>query len=128
VLGGASLGGLASTYAALEHDAIGNVLSVSGSFWYGTERDGLPEWLTRRLAIEPRRDLRIYQQIGRLEDQPLALSPGVSHLVANRHFRDVAIAKGYELHYDELDTAHDICAFREAIVRGLTALLGGGAR
>ncbi len=127
VLGGASLGGLAATYTAMEQPgAIGNVLSISGSFWYGCERDGTPEWLARRLAVEPAAGFRLYQQIGRLEDAPLALSPGVSHLVANRHFRDVAVAKGHEVIYDELTTAHDQAAFRVAAMRGLAALLPGG--
>jgi hypothetical protein len=47
----------------------------------------------------------------------------VSHLVANRHFRDVAVAKGHHVIYDELSTAHDIAAFRVAALRGLAALL-----
>jgi enterochelin esterase-like enzyme len=126
VLGGASLGGLASTYTAFEHAPdIGNVLSISGSYWYGTERDGLPEWLTRRLADEPARAFRIHQQIGNLEDAPLSLSPGVSHLVANRHFRDVAVAKGHCVQYVEDTTAHDVLAFRLAALRGLIDLLPG---
>ena len=128
VLGGASLGGLASTYTALEHaPAIGKVLSISGSYWYGSERDQIPEWLTRRLAEEPAAPFHIHQQIGRLEDAPLALSPGVSHLVANRHFRDVAVAKGYRVRYIEDATAHDVVAFRMAAMRGLIDLLPGAA-
>ncbi len=128
VLGGASLGGLAAAYTAMEQPAaIGNVLSVSGSFWYGCERDGTPEWLARRMAMEPAGAFRLYQQIGLLEDAPLSLSPGVSHLVANRHFRDVAVAKGHEVIYEELTTAHDLAAFRVAAMRGLAALLPSGA-
>lgn len=124
VLGGASLGGLQSMYTAMEYpELIGNVLSVSGSYWYGTERDGTPEWLTRRLAVAPRPPVRVYQQIGRLEDAPLALSPGVSHLVANRHLRDMARAKGLDLTYEELTTAHDVAAFRVALMRGMETLL-----
>ncbi len=127
VLGGASLGGLAATYTAMEQPgAIGNVLSVSGSYWYGCERDDTPEWLARRLAVEPAGSFRLYQQVGRLEDAPLSLSPGVSHLVANRHFRDVAVAKGHDVIYDELTTAHDLAAFRVAAMRGLGALLPAG--
>lgn len=128
VLGGASLGGLAAAYTAMEGPgAVGNVLSVSGSFWYGAERDGTPEWLSRRLATGAFAGFRLYQQIGRLEDAPLPFSPGVSHLVANRHFRDVAIAKGHEVVYEETTTAHDLVAFRVALVRGLVALLPGPA-
>jgi len=128
VLGGASLGGLAAAFTAMEQPGvIGNVLSISGSFWYGVERDGEPEWVARRLATEPAQGFRLYQQIGRLEDAPLALSPGVSHLVANRHLRDVALAKGHDVIYEELTTAHDLAAFRVAALRGLAALLPGEA-
>jgi enterochelin esterase family protein len=129
ILGGASLGGLASTFTAMKHPhAVGNVLSVSGSYWYGTERDGQPEWLTRQLAIGNTPPMRVYQQIGRLEDGPLSLSPGVSHLDANRHFRDVALAQQFDLRYEEMGTAHDIAAFRVAAMHGLLALLPRSSR
>jgi enterochelin esterase family protein len=124
VLGGASLGGLASMFTAMEHPhVVHNVLSVSGSFWFGLERDGRPEWLTRQLAEHQKPPRRVYQQIGRLEDGPLQVSPTVSHLAANRHFRDVATANGIELTYEEMGTAHDIAAFRIAVMRGLITLL-----
>ncbi len=129
ILGGASLGGLASTFTAMEHPhEVGNVLSVSGSYWYGTERDGQPEWLTRQLAIGHTPPMRIYQQIGRLEDGPLSLSPGVSHLDANRHFRDAVLAQHAQLTYEEMSTAHDIAAFRVAAMHGLLALLPRSTR
>lgn len=126
ILGGASLGGLQSAFTAMEHpQVVGNVLSVSGSFWYGPDLPDHPEWLTARIAAEQIRPLRMYQQIGRLEDGPLPFAPGVTHLGANRRFRDTALARGYDLHYDELTTAHDICAFRVAVVRGLQHLVRG---
>jgi enterochelin esterase family protein len=124
VLGGASLGGLQSTFTAMEHpDVVHNVLSVSGSFWYGPDLPDQPEWLTSRIGAEPVLPLRLYQQIGRLEDGPLSFAPGVTHLGANRRFRDAALARGYDLQYDELGTAHDVCAFRVATLRGLQHLL-----
>lgn len=129
VLGGASLGGLASMFTAMEHPhVVQNVLSISGSFWYGLERDGRPEWLTRQLAERPTTPRRVYQQIGRLEDGPLSLSPGVSHLDANRNFRDAATTMGIDLTYEEMGTAHDIAAFRIAAMRGLLTLLGRSSR
>lgn len=69
----------------------------------------------------------MYQQIGSWEDRPFDQSPGVSHLVANRHFCDVARARGYSLVYDEMSTAHDVAAFRIAMMRGLSTLLPGPA-
>lgn len=124
VLGGASLGGLASAFTATGRpDVVGNVLSVSGSFWFGLERDGRDQWLTRRLQAEPVPGLRWYQQIGRLEDGPLAVAPDVTHLQANRHLHQLLVAQGVDVTYDELGTAHDVCAFRIAVLRGLCALL-----
>ena len=124
VLGGASLGGLQSTFTAMEHpDVVGNVLSVSGSFWYGPDMPAHPEWLTARIQAEPVLPMRLYQQIGRLEDGPLPMDLRFTHLDANRRFHDAAVARGYDVHYEELGTAHDICAFRVATVRGLQHLL-----
>lgn len=124
VLGGASLGGLASAFTATGRpDVVGNVLSVSGSFWFGLERDGRDQWLTRQLQIEPVRGLRWYQQIGRLEDGPLAVAPDVTHLQANRNLHELLVTQGVDVTYDELGTAHDVCAFRVAVLRGLCALL-----
>ena len=124
--GGASLGGLASMHAALTHpDVIGAVLSVSGSYWWGAERDGRPEWLTRSLADHPVPPVRVYQQIGLFEDGPLPDTPGVTHLDANRRFRAALVQQGVEVHYEELSTAHDVCAFRVAVLRGIAALLPG---
>ena len=124
VLGGASLGGLASAFAACERpDVVGNVLSVSGSFWYGVERDGATEWLTRLLRERPVPGLRWYQQIGRYEDAPLDAAPGVTHLEANRRLHALLVAQGVDVTYEELGTAHDVCAFRLAVMHGLRALL-----
>ena len=124
VLGGASLGGLQSTFTAMEHpDVVGNVLSVSGSFWYGPNLPDHPEWLTERIAAEPLRPFRMYQQIGSLEDGPLPFAPGVTHLDANRRFHAAAVARGHDVRYEELTTAHDVCAFRVAVIRGLQHLL-----
>ena len=124
VLAGASLGGLASAFTAMGRPrVVGNVLSVSGSFWFGIERDGDDQWLTRQLRRHPAPTLRWYQQIGRLEDDPLSVSPNVSHLEANRNLHALLTEQGVEVTYDELGTAHDVCAFRVAVLRGLQALL-----
>lgn len=125
VLGGASLGGLQSMYTALEHpQSASNVLSVSGSFWYGPDLPERGEWITERIGAEPVSPLRVYQQIGRLEDGPMAHAPGITHLEANRRFHGAAVARGHDVQYEEMGTAHDICAFRVATLRGLQHLLG----
>ena len=62
--------------------------------------------------------------VAALRDVIVELLFRAEHVVTLPHpFRDAAIARGYDLYYDELGTAHDICAFRVATVRGLQHLL-----
>ncbi len=51
------------------------------------------------------------------------MSPNVSHLEANRNLHALLTEQGVEVTYDELGTAHDVCAFRVAVLRGLHGLL-----
>jgi enterochelin esterase-like enzyme len=132
VLGGCSLGGLAAAFAAYERpDVFGAVLSVSGSHWWGhlpesgggTGRDEEPEWLTRQYAAAPYRPVRFWIGVGRLETGMTPLSPGVDQRAANRHFRTVLRAKGYDVTYAESPGGHDFASFRRGAVTGLRALL-----
>ena len=58
VVSGASLGGLAASFAAFQHpDVFGNVVSQSGSYWWKPGQDAAPEWLTQpvcRRVVESR--------------------------------------------------------------------------
>ncbi|MGH9940065.1 MAG: alpha/beta hydrolase-fold protein, partial [Blastocatellia bacterium] len=79
VVSGFSLGGLAAAYCGLRRpEVFGNVLSQSGSFWYfdgWTESANLFDrniftdsgWLTRQFAKSPRLPLRIFMEVGMLE-------------------------------------------------------------
>ncbi|MFE4668808.1 alpha/beta hydrolase [Streptomyces sp. NPDC056716] len=136
---GASYGGLGSVWLAHSRpDAIGRVLSLSGSHWWGQKdgfggdesthsmgRDAEPEWLTRQIAADPVTPTRYWVSAGTLENQPLPF--GITLLAANRHLRSVLTAKGYDVAYDEFPGAHEHAGWRRAFANGLRYLLGDRA-
>lgn len=123
-IGGSSYGSLAATFAAFTHpELFGNVLSMSGSFWWRPEDDAAHEWLTRQFAAAPRRPLRLYLDVGLLETGSV-LPGGPSQVAANRRLRDLLRAKGYPLHYAEFNGGHDYCCWRGTLADGLLALRG----
>ncbi len=135
VVAGASLGGLAAALAALRHpEVFGNVLSQSGSFYWGPEtgpfywgpNDGVEfEWLTRQFVTSPRLPLRFYLEVGLLERDPRGVN-GPSMVLANRHFRDVLQAKGYAVHYAEFNGGHECLCWQGTLDDGLLFLMGNG--
>lgn len=132
VVVGSSLGGLAAACAALRHsEAFGNVLALSGSFYWqpppdaddaGHAGDAEPEWLARQLATGPKLPLRFYLEAGLLEGRPRPEGPSL--LESNRHLRDVLQAKGYDVAYRDFNGGHSILSWRGALADGLLALLG----
>jgi enterochelin esterase family protein len=93
IVAGASLGGLAATFAALEHPEIfGRVLSQSGAFWWG-RTDSEREWLTAELASRPRRDVKFYLDVGLMETKGGVLS----QIETNRRIVEVLRQKGYDV-------------------------------
>jgi len=102
--GGASLGGLAAAYAALRKPQVfGNVLSQSGSYWWGSAPDQKPEEIVREFQSSSRVPVRFYVEVGLLEDYQGSDKP--TQLKANRDFRDALTQKGYNLKYDEFNGA-----------------------
>jgi enterochelin esterase family protein len=45
-----------------------------------------------------------------------------NHTTANRHFRDVLVAKGYDVTYRETATAHEFLHWRATLADALIAL------
>jgi enterochelin esterase-like enzyme len=134
IAGGVSLGGLAAAFAAFKAPhIIGNVLSQSGSFWWGPgwrgmessgetfEDEGDAEWLTRQFVVAPRLPLQFYLDVGLLER---SFNPVQDQRIANRHFRDVLQAKGYQVSYAEFNGGHDFLSWRGTLADGLLALIG----
>jgi len=78
---------------------------------------------------EQRVPVRLYLEYGLYErmsnaERPidqLVLDEGIT--VANRHFRDVLIAKGYDVTFRETGTAHENIHWRATLADGLIALL-----
>lgn len=142
VITGRSYGGLCSAYTALHYPHIfGNVLMQSGSCWYEPDsirrfrekRDpavvgevyNTPTIITEYARAEPV-PIRIYQEVG---SQELGPPPGhPEQIYANRHFRDLARAKGYDLHYVEFNGGHDDAWWRGTLADGLIHLIGTQVR
>ena len=124
VIGGSSYGGLGAAYAAFRHpDIFGNVLSQSGGFMYSPPEESEPEWLIRQFASSPALPIRFHVDAGLMEDWSLeGTAPSI--LMTNRHFRDVLLAKGYSVHYQEFNGGHEYLNWRGTLADGLIALLG----
>ena len=122
VLSGISLGGLASAYGAFRHpEVFGNVLSQSGSFWWGPKEEE-PEATSRDYATAPRLPIRFWMEVGSFElGGPRAET---TQLAGNRHLRDVLRARGYDVAYREFAGNHTYLCWRGTIADGLTALFG----
>src|SRR5579863_1176822 len=126
IIGGSSFGGLAAACAALMHsETFGNVLSMSGSYWFvpdwqqGADSPGLSDtgWVLREYARSSRLPVRFYLEVGRFESR-------ANQVATNRHLRDILALKGYAVQYVEYDGGHDKLSWRDSLVKGLVALSG----
>jgi enterochelin esterase family protein len=114
VTAGASLGGLTAAFCGLRRpDVFGLVLSQSGAF-----QRGLPEDFARADKLP----LRFYLDAGSLETVGFDRFAPLFH--ANVHLRDVLVAKGYDVTFQEFAGGHDYFCWRETVADGLVALLG----
>jgi enterochelin esterase-like enzyme len=135
VVGGSSRGGLAAACAGLRHpETFGNVLSQSGAFhWEPRDGDGAsdsgtdsePNWVARQFIASPKLPLRFYLDAGSEEFD--VSGDGRSILVTTRTLRDVLLAKGYEVHFQEFAGGHDYLSWRGTLADGLIALMGSGS-
>ena len=129
VIAGTSRRGLVSAIVALERpDAIGNVLSLSGSFYWRPEDEGEFEWLSTRLATSPLQDVRFYLAAGSLETVVTPRNRGHYMVSTNRHMRDVLRARGYDLRYVEFNGVHSELNWQDWLADGLVHFLGRGFR
>jgi hypothetical protein len=104
----------------------GPLLSQSGAF--GSPVDTNPIVLAYRDARPA--PIRFYMDVGLFEPfqgselpiNELALFEGLT--MGNRHFRDVLIAKGYDVTYKETGGAHQNLHFRATLGDALVSLLG----
>ena len=147
VVGGYSAGGLAATFVSLHHpEVFGNVLSESGAFWWSPEHnDGIcaarcPDsggvsdrrggadattegnFLAKEFLARPRLPLRFYLAAGTFEID--SHGQGGKILETTRQLRDILLAKGYDVHYQQFVGGHDDLSWRGTLADGLIALLG----
>jgi enterochelin esterase-like enzyme len=136
-VGGKSHGGLGAVYASLRHpESFGNVICQSGSLWYVPGQDvnvmrlrsGELEsnWVARQFIQSPKLHLRFFIEAGLFEND--IWGSGGQILERSRHLRDVLLAKGHEVHYQEYPGGHEGLNWRGSIADALIALLETGAK
>jgi enterochelin esterase family protein len=127
VIIGDSLTGLAAACAAHDYPSIfPKVISQSGSYFRAPDGEQ-PEWLARHLATEPAIPVQFYLEIGLLETASIP-SRDPSMLTANRHLRDVLLAKGNTVHYVEHFSGHEHVTWRATIADALVETLNPSVR
>jgi enterochelin esterase-like enzyme len=119
VIGGYSAGAVAGARIALAHpDVFGNVLAQSGG---AAAAD--------RYVVAPRAPVRFYIDMGLYELPPpsnlpfdeMVLAEGMT--TSNRRFRDILLAKGYDVIYRETGGDHSFMHWRATLPEALMALL-----
>jgi enterochelin esterase-like enzyme len=147
VVSGKSAGGIAAAYMGLRHpEVFGNVFSQSGAFWWSPEHSGgvcaskCPEnggrrtdpdsedsrtegnWIAKQFVTSPKLPVRFFIEAGTFEvDRERT---GADILEATRTLRDVLLAKGYEVHFQQFVSGHEELSWRGTFADGLITLLG----
>ena len=109
------------------------MLSQSGSYWWtpptdpskpsSFDPDSEHGYVADLFINSPKLPIRFYLDAGSMEVDRSGL--GGSILVPNRDFRNVLISKGYEVHYQQFQGAHDYLSGRGTLADGLILLMGG---
>ena len=117
VICGVSLGALAASYIALTFPNIfGHVLAQSGSFFWDEE------WLIDKYKYSEKMETRFYLNVGFLEDRPYNNEPIMKDYIDR--MKDVLVAKGYDVFYEQFSSGHDCLSWGEKLGTGLIALIG----
>lgn len=133
VIGGSSFGGLASTCAGLHHpETFQNILSQSGSYWWTKEfghadpkapldPDRELNDVVKMVIAKPKLPLRFYMDAGAYEIDTDGKEFDL--LLSSRHLRDVLLAKGYDVKWQQFRGGHDYLSWRGTLSDGLIYLL-----
>jgi enterochelin esterase-like enzyme len=131
VVAGSSLGGLTAAYAGFKHpEVFTNVLCQSGSFWWAPDHSGAipdgvntePGWLAAQFIASSKLPIRFYLDAGSFEFDSNGTGGGI--LETTRDMRNVLLAKGYEVHYQQFVGGHDYLSWRGTFADGLMDLIG----
>jgi len=113
IVAGSSYGGLAAVFAGIhDPETFGNVIALSGSFWWKPAGTQDAEWLVNEVRAKPKLPVNFYLEVGEMESYPLQIQ-------SNRDMRDVLKAKGYVVGYSEFDGGHSFLTWSNGMVRGL---------
>jgi len=125
VASGSSLGGLAAACAAFRHpEAIGKVLSQSGSYWFYPGWPAAPpdstqtEWFAKQIAATDKKPIQFFLEAGLFET-----FPPLNLLGSNRTFRAALVAKGYDVAYSEFAGGHEPLNWKNSFGSGLVSLV-----
>jgi len=145
VVGGASAGGLAAAYMGIAHpEAFGNVLSMSGAFWWSPAHNGgicagacstpnaqpavinrdattEPNWVAQLALDHPSQNVRFYLGAGTFEFDDSGTGAGI--LEETRHLRDILRAQHHEVFYEQFPSGHDGQSWPAMLASGLQRLL-----
>lgn len=120
IISGSSYGGLASSWVAFNHpELFGNVLSMSGSYWWAPQGEE-PEWLIRQFAKAEKKPLRFYLQAGLFEVNRGELE-GILH--NNRRMKKTLLQKGYPVESSEVSSGHNYVSWCETLYHGTQSLV-----
>lgn len=120
VVAGSSYGGLAASWVALRYPRLfGNVLSLSGSYWWAPKGEAA-SWLTREYQRTPRYPVRFWLQAGTFE----ASGPGGGNYKHTLEFEQVLREKGYRVSFHPSSSGHDYAGWCEALVEGMRNFTG----
>jgi enterochelin esterase family protein len=125
VISGTSRRGMMAALMAFRHpESFGNVLSLSGSYYWRPQDETEPEWVPRTYAAGDRRPVRFYMAAGELETFVTQGNQGHYLLATNRHMRDVLRARGYMVEYIEFNGVHSELNWQDWLADGLIRLVG----
>lgn len=118
IIAGSSYGGLGATWNALQHpEVFGNVLSMSGSYWWSPKGED-PEWLIREIETMPKQPIRFFLEAGLFEQRG-----SWGGIIQNHyHLFDVLKHKGYQVDAIELPSGHDYISWCETLYEGTKKL------
>lgn len=111
---GASMGGLMALYAGLRLPHLfGHIISQSGAFNPNLPVGAEP-LITELIRYLPKRDLKIWQDVGQFERL----------LDINRTVHPLLVEKGYEVTYREFPGGHNFTSWRDQLPAALQVMFG----